>query len=593
MRRIVVAVLGVTLLLAVPAFAQLLPSSSVVSLTPIHEQESYKPGESARLLFAVSFAEGYHGQAHEPTLDWLIPTTLTVTGPEGIAVGRIAYPAATMVTFGFSDEPLATYEHLVHFGTTIAVAPDLAPGDYTINAALKVQACSDEACLPPSTIRAPVIVNVADREPTRINTPLFDANESLFGGGGGERHGADGGDIARSLADNGLPLTFLLIFVSGLALNLTPCVYPLIPITISYFGGQSEKKQGHLPIHAFLYLMGMAAMYSTMGLFAALTGSLFGALLQSWPVILIIVTTLIGLALAMFGVWEIRMPGRLADFGGKNREGFFGTFMMGLTVGVVAAPCIGPFVLGLLTFVGERQDPVLGFTMFFTLAVGLGAPLVVLALFSGSMRKLPRSGLWMIWVKRLFGVILLGMALYFAAPLLPEGVIDYAAALLLVGGAIHLGLLTKVKAVSAGFRWIKGGTALLLAAAGIFFLLPSVGDDGPGLAWVNGTESTLDEAVATGKPVIVDFTADWCLPCRELEHFTFSDPAVIEAGDRFALVRVDVTTGGESEGEKLKARFGVVGVPTVIFLAPGGAERTELRFVGFVDAETLLEKMAL
>ena len=163
----------------------------------------------------------------------------------------------------------------------------------------------------------------------------------------------------------------LFVFVGGLALNLTPCVYPLIPITIGYFGGQSEGSTGRLAIMGLLFMLGLAVTYSIIGVVTSLSGAVFGAVLQNPIVILAVVAILLGLSLSMFGVYEFKLPDSMvAKFGG-SKTGMFGAFFMGLTMGIVAAPCIGPFILGLVTYVATKQDPYFGFLMFFVLALGL------------------------------------------------------------------------------------------------------------------------------------------------------------------------------------------------------------------------------
>ena len=190
--------------------------------------------------------------------------------------------------------------------------------------------------------------------------------------------------------------TFLGIFIGGMALNLTPCVYPLIPITVSYFGGRSGQGRGRLLAHGLCYLAGLAFTNSLLGVAAALTGGLMGSLLQNPLVLISVATILVFFATSLFGFWELRLPGVLTQAASKSYAGYFGSLFMGLTLGVVAAPCIGPFVLGLLTWVASMGSPWLGFLVFFTLSLGLGLPLFFLAIFSGSLEKLPRSGEWML-----------------------------------------------------------------------------------------------------------------------------------------------------------------------------------------------------
>ena len=193
-------------------------------------------------------------------------------------------------------------------------------------------------------------------------------------------------------AGKSIYLTLLAIFMGGLALNLTPCIYPLIPITISYFGGKSEKIKGKTIIHGIVYIVGLAITNSLLGLSAALSGGIIGFALQK-PLVLIFVTSVIvAMALSFFGLWELRLPVWLTRVASKNYAGFFGTFFMGLTLGIVATACLGPFILGLLIYVGQRGDPFLGFLYLFVLSIGLGLPLSILAIFSGDKVRLPKSG---------------------------------------------------------------------------------------------------------------------------------------------------------------------------------------------------------
>ena len=253
--------------------------------------------------------------------------------------------------------------------------------------------------------------------------------------------------------------TLLGIFVGGIALNLTPCVYPMIPITVSYFGGRatSDAAQGksRLVVHGLCYLLGLAFTNSILGVIAALTGSLMGAVLQHPAVLIAVAAVLIIFATSLFGLWELRLPSGLTQAAAKSYTGYFGSLFMGLTLGVVAAPCIGPFVLGLLTWVASMGSPWLGFIVFFTLSIGLGLPLFILAIFSGQLQRLPRSGGWMLWVRKLMGWVLVGMAAYFLKPILREPAATIALSAVLLAAGVHLAWLDRNKATFSAFPWLK------------------------------------------------------------------------------------------------------------------------------------------
>jgi thiol:disulfide interchange protein DsbD len=401
-----------------------------------------------------------------------------------------------------------------------------------------------------------------------------------------------------------LPL-FLLVFLGGLALNLTPCVYPLIPITISYFGGQSEGKKSGVVLHAVLYVIGMAVTYSVLGSIAAFTGSLFGAALQYPPVLVFIAVIMLLLSLSMFDVYELRMPAFLSRLAGGSQKGYFGTLFMGLTVGIVAAPCIGPFVLGLLTYVGNRGSVVLGFSLFFVLALGLGVPFLFLGIFSGSLNKLPRSGAWMVWVRKVFGFILIAMAIYFLKPLFSNTLLYHLSlALTMFIAGIYMAWLEPTQTPGKTFRYIRTivgiiffGLALIVASSGVQVYLNGALAAGKGGASMNAidwspySEENLAEAAAAGRPVFIDSSADWCIPCKELDKLTFSRPEVIAASRKFVMLKADLTSNKDAGVKEYYKKYRIKGVPTLIFLKPDGSEIQELRGTGFESKDVFLSKM--
>ncbi len=329
---------------------------------------------------------------------------------------------------------------------------------------------------------------------------------------------------------------------------------------------------------------------SALGVTAALSGGLLGSTLQNPVTLLAVAGVLTALALSFFGFWELRMPAGLTTLAGRHFSGYFGSFFMGLTLGVVAAPCIGPFVLGLLTYVGQRGDPLLGFAYFFALSLGLGLPLAALGLFAGTANRLPRSGEWMVWVKKGMGWVLIAMAAYVLWPLLPDGAWRAGAMLLIaVAAAGHLGWRAVSAADSANARLVKRGIGLLVVAAGVWFFQATRAER-PQIGWFPYQEAELQKAAAEGRPVMLDFYADWCLPCRELDEKVFRDRRVVELSRQFLPLRVDLTRKRADQPEILE-RFDVRGVPTLLFFDRDGREIKSLRLESFVKAGEVLERM--
>ncbi len=389
--------------------------------------------------------------------------------------------------------------------------------------------------------------------------------------------------------------TLLGIFAGGVALNLTPCVYPMIPITVSYFGGRAasdtSRGKSRIVIHGLCYLLGLAFTNSALGMIAALTGSLMGAVLQHPAVLVVVAAVLVAFATSLFGLWELRLPSGLTQAAAKSYSGYFGSLFMGLTLGAVAAPCIGPFVLGLLTWVAGMGSPWLGFIVFFTLSIGLGLPLFALAIFSGQLQRLPRSGGWMIWVRKLMGWVLVGMAAYLLKPILREPAATVALSAVLLAAGVHLTWLDRNTAASRAFPFMKTATGAVSFAL-TAFIITSMLMRGSGVAWTPYSDDVLEEAARLKRPVVIDFYAAWCAPCRELDEATFHDPAVVKHASGLVMIKVDVTQGGNPIHARLLREYGIKGVPTVVFLTAGGRECRDLRLLDFLPPDQMLDRMS-
>jgi thiol:disulfide interchange protein DsbD len=236
-------------------------------------------------------------------------------------------------------------------------------------------------------------------------------------------------------------------------------------------------------------------------------------------------------------------------------------------------------------------SPWLGFVVFFTLSLGLGLPLFFLAVFSGQLQKLPRSGGWMLWVRKVMGWVLVGMAVHFLRPILPESGAVLLMAGVVTAAGVHLGWLDKNTAGFRFFSWLKAGAGVACFVLATF-LVTSWAMRGPGIDWKTYSEETLREAQKLNKPVIIDFYATWCTPCRELEEITFHNADIVQrAAQDFVMVKVDVTKGGNPLHERLLERYGVKGVPTVVFLEPDGQERPELRLVDYLPPDGFIGRM--
>jgi thiol:disulfide interchange protein DsbD len=555
---------------AQPADSKSPAPGTIVTVAPSFETHA---AGGAVLRLQATILPGWHVNSHRPSEDYLIATAARLEPVAGATFGEARYPAGVQKKFGFSESPLSVYEGTFAIEVPVLWDPSRPPA--AISGKIEYQACNETRCLAPASVsfRAEVSAAGGGAQAAGSAVPLPKA-------GAPSRRGPSAAGASRDFGDmlerHGMLLVLLSIFVGGLALNLTPCVYPVIPLTLGYFGGQAEGSKGRQFGLAGLYVLGMATMYSVLGVGAALSGRLFGSLLQNPWVLGAIAAALVAMALSMFGVWEIRMPTSLTSRAGA-RAGGAGAFGMGLFVGVVAAPCIGGFIVGLLAFVAARQDPFLGFLFFFTLSLGLGLPYLFLAAYSGRLSRLPRAGEWMNGVKKVFGWVLLAMAAYFLRSVIPPPAGRWLLPAVLAVGAVAI-LVSRL-----GLKWpVRAGAAALLVAIAIFFVPHEL----------KGWQPYAPEAVGAGRPVIIDFSAEWCLPCLELEKRTFADGRVREALGRRALLKADMTKISSPESMALAEKYGILGVPTVIFLDAAGKERQDLRLVGFEDPEKFLERLS-
>ncbi|HKY34270.1 MAG TPA: cytochrome c biogenesis protein CcdA [Candidatus Polarisedimenticolia bacterium] len=579
---------------AAPVSAQSFTSARVVKARTVVSFDKVHPGSAFRAAVEAQVEPGWHINADRPTLDYLIATQVELSDPAEaprLTLGAPVYPPFAEQAFSFTDgKTLRVFEGRVLIGLEGTAPKDIPPGGRTLAGTLTVQACNDTSCLAPARIPLETaVVIAAPGEPINaIHGELFEAIR-FSGGAYVSQEVARAEDrIGRLVDESGWGMALAWIFLGGLALNLTPCVYPLIPITLAYFGGQASGRSGHAFSLASLYVLGMCVTYSALGVAAATTGSVLGSALQSPAALLLVAAVMVALGLSMLGLYDIRLPTALTRRI-TSRPGYGGALFMGLTVGLVAAPCVGPFVVSLLAYVGQSGSPLLGFWLFFVLALGLGVPYLLLGGFAGRATGLPRAGAWMEWVKKVFACVLFAMAAYFLNPLLPGAVAAYTIPAVLLVSALYLGFMEGSPIRGAGFRAARLGVAAGCAVLAALLLIPSTAASAE-IAWTPYSDEALAEAA--GRPAIIDFTADWCLPCKELDHFTFGDPRVAEASRSFVMLRADITRQLSEPVARLQKEYAILGAPTIVFLDAEGRERRDLRLTGFEGADRFLERMS-
>ncbi len=521
-------------------------------------------GDTITISLKAIIDRDWHIWGHKPADKYLIPTVLSIKNLSGGDTISITYPEGTKKTL------MGLSEYMFEDTIEISIRMRILTGadSLSFTAELSYQGCNDKVCLPPA------------KSVIAITLPIDTKGEQK----------TDSSLVANRLSESGFFTIILFLFISGIVLCLTPCVYPVIPITISFFASQSGGNRSYTILLAIFYTLGIALMYSLMGLIAAMSGSILGTALQHPAVIIVISLLFLAFALSMFGMYEFRLPASLNNLA-VGRKGLLGALLMGLIVGVVAAPCIGPVTAGLLLFVAEKKDPLLGFVYFFALAAGLGTPFFFIAIFSNSLKKLPISGEWLNWVKKLFGFILVAVSFYFLIPIIGEKQVNIAIKLTVVIAAIYLGFIEKSASIGNRFKQFRRLFAITTIAIGGWLSLFSIKSANnqveENMRHTLFSKEAFNAAMASGKPFVIDFRADWCAPCRAFEATVLTDKEVIATLEEVPFYSADLTNRGDRAVMELASQFRVTGVPTIIFFSKHGIEIT--RHIGFMDKEAFLQ----
>lgn len=559
-----------------------------VELNVLSKHEVLQSGDEAVFVVLMDIEDGWHLNANSPTLDYLIGVELSIEAGDFAMVSDIQYPKPLQYMFDFAGDELIVYEGEAPILLKMMTSGDLSPGEYHVSGELQLQACSDSVCLAPATADVEFTIHIGEET---ILSEYADRIDTLKEDGAFESLSDDGNQIENMFSERGFLWAFAGIFLIGLALNLTPCVYPMMSVTVSLFSGNQNLNVGSRFKGALVYVLGIVSMYSLLGVFAAYTGSLFGSWMQSPVVLASIGLLLLLLSLSMFGLYELQPPAWLMQKMGKTQQmaGHTGLFLSGLLVGVFAAPCIGPPIIALLAFVGGQGSPLFGFFTFFVMALGLGLPYLILGTFSGALQKLPQSGSWMIWIKKLFGVILIGVALFYIALALFPAYSFHVILFSVVAGGFYLGFLESSGSEKGSFKWLKRAVGIGALGIGLMMFQNLQKES---IVWEEYNSAKIEQAREDGVPVMIDFYADWCIPCLELDRRTFTDEAVIRETESFLRMKVDLTHFDSKEAEQLRSKFDIAGVPTILFLDVNGEEVTEARVVGFEAPERFLRRVA-
>ncbi|MCK4833491.1 MAG: protein-disulfide reductase DsbD, partial [Gammaproteobacteria bacterium] len=423
-------------------------------------------------------------------------------------------------------------------------------------------------------------------------------------------------EITNALRSGNTLLTLLIFFGAGLLLAFTPCVFPMIPILSGIIVGQGEdittRKAFYLSL---VYVLAMAMTYTIVGILVGLSGENIQAWFQNPWIIGSFAAIFVALSFSMFGFYDLQMPAgiqsKLANISNNQQSGnILGVAIMGFLSALIVGPCVTAPLVGALIYIAETGDAVLGGMALFSLSMGMGAPLLVIGASAGKF--LPKAGAWMDAVKAVFGVLLLGLAIWLLERVAPAGATMMLWAALIIVSAIYMGAIDGLTEGSSGWKKLWKGLGVLLLIYGIIILLGlasgnrNVFQPLKGLSYssgsssgsatqaehlnfiqikgVDGLNAELAKAKAAGKTVMLDFYADWCVSCKEMEALTFADPAVQKALEGVILLQADVTPNDAKDTELYK-HFGIIGPPSIMFFDADSKERKNYRVVGYMPAE--------
>jgi len=481
------------------------------------------------------------------------------------------------------------------------------------------QGCAEHGiCYPPVTQRITLDLPAATDELTDIAMPRARAPTAYTGppeAEGDDEPLSESDRIAAALAGGNPWATAVLFFGFGLLLAFTPCVFPMVPILSGIIAGQGAAITTRRAfILSLIYVLAMASTYAVAGMLAGLFGANLQAAFQNPWSLGLFALVLVALALSMFGFYELQLPSglqsRLTAVSNRQQRGTLaGVAVMGLLSALIVGPCVAPPLAGALIFIGRTGDWLLGGVSLFALSLGMGAPLIAIGTSAGKL--LPKAGAWMDAVKAVFGVALLAVAILLLQRILPPAVAMALWGLLLICSAIYLGALRQLPPTAGGWSKLWKSLGFCLLTYGVLMLVGTAAGGKDTLQPLRGlglggdrvtmrhavfkpirSVADLDRELATaGRPVMLDFYADWCVSCKELERYTFSDPTVVAELGRFVLLRADVTANDEQDRALMQNRFGISGPPAILFFDSRGRELRGYRVIGFKPAREFADHL--
>ncbi|MEW8302921.1 MAG: protein-disulfide reductase DsbD [Candidatus Thiodiazotropha sp.] len=577
------------------------------------EDELLDPEEAYKL--SVRVEDGTHIRLYWSIADgtYLYQDNVALSIPESetVALGEVKLPPAEIKKDSVKPDgtigDIAVYHNEIDL-TVPLVRSTTEADEFTLEA--RYQGCAEiGVCYPPIskqfTLSLPAIsaAQASEIADTTTAAPASPAGEPV----------SELDQITDTLKGGSTLLIVGAFFLLGLGLSFTPCIFPMIPILSGIIAGQGDKITTQKAFTlSLVYVLAMAITYTVAGILAGLFGGNLQAYFQDPWILSAFALVFVLLALSMFGFYDLQLPSslqsRLSEASNKQRGGTLGgVAIMGFLSALIVGPCVAPPLAGALIYIGQTGDAMLGGLALFALSMGMGAPLIAIGTSAGKL--LPRAGSWMDAVKAVFGVALLGVAIIMLERIIPAELAMLLWGMLFIVSAIYMGALRNLEIEASGWQKLWKGLGFVFLVYGTLMLVgaASGGKDTlqplRGIAIVGGSGAaghqelafkrikSLDDlqrevafASSQGRPVMLDFYADWCVSCKEMEKYTFSDPQVIDTLSNTHLLQADVTANDDVDQALLQGHFGLPGPPAIIFYGSDGQERRNYRLVGFMPA---------
>ena len=587
------------------AFFSVRACAANINFTIFPPAYAIETGKSAEITIHAKIESPYHIYAPQDKTG--VPLSFVLSG-ETLDSFKAIYPQHIKKNYPALGEELYLYENNVYSTLEISLKPGVN-GKIKLELAIRYQACTETMCTPPVFETREIELNVSGQSETaavkssaQIETLAKTDSQEISASAAGKKSGF------YYFYEKSFFMAIAVAFLWGVLSSLTPCVYPMIPITIAFFGSQSPDKSRSSTFKlALSFVFGIALSFAMLGVIVASAGIDPGSIMSNSYVGVTICALLILFAAAMFELFEIRIPGALMSKLGQSGPGYAGALTMGLTMGLVAAPCVGPFAGALLIFAAAINSLAIGFLMLFSYGLGLG--MLFLAVAMGA-NFLPRSGMWMVRLKNFFGLLILWLSLYFMQFIASKPFMLSAASLYAIVSAAVLGAFSTVDentdlikhfTKGSGIISLVIASALALGALEGFGIISmpalnkmnalektSSAEDYRQNQWMTNYDAAMKKALDEKKPVIIDFYADWCLPCKQMEHDIFKNPDFIIQSERFVKVKLDCTNPSNPGAIIKKEKYHSPYMPYVIFY-DSAHNKISKEIQGYTDLKEFLQ----